>query len=625
MASNDLFISDPFLRRLAKGPILADGAMGTLIYSRGVSFDQCFDNLNLSHPELIGSIHRDYIEAGAEIIETNTFGANYLRLQSYGHEDRVHEINLRGAKIARDAREICGKSVFVAGSIGPLGKSLRPYGRVLKTSAFNYFLQQVEALLEGGVDLFIIETMSSLDEIEQAIKAAKRLSNLPLIAMMSFTEAGTTFLGHHPEEAASRLSEFGADIIGANCSTGPQKLLDVAYILKKHTDKPLSLMPNAGLPRYREGRFYYGASPEYFALYAQHFLNAGAAVIGGCCGTTPDHIKAMAKVLAEYSGSPPSSTVSVEAVSAEKIEKVGVAGAVDGKFLRKLGRKFSVSVELDPPRGTNPEKLIKAAKKLEAAGVDALNIADSPMARVRMSALALAYLLKQHVAVEIILHCTCRDRNLMGLQSDLIGAHAVGIRNILAITGDPPAAGDFPNATAVYDVDSIGLVEIISKLNSGTDLSGNSIGKPTQFSIGVGVDPSSDDLDHELFRLEKKIEAGAQYVFTQPLYELDVAEEFVAKAARFNIPILLGLLPLQSFRHAEFLHNEVPGIRIPESQRAQLRKAGDKANIEGVRMCRELLGAAKEMFAGVYLMPSFGRYDTILNVIDGLIELDTVT
>jgi homocysteine S-methyltransferase len=612
--------SDPFLKRLADGPILADGAMGTVIYSRGISFGHCFDELNLSRPDLINSIHREYIEAGAEIIETNTFGANYGRLQSHGYEEKVRDINLMGVKVARNAREICGRSVFIGGSIGPLGKSLRPFGQIQDATAFEYFLQQAEALLEGGVDLFIIETMSSLGEIEQAMGAVKKLSNLPVIAMMSFTEAGTTFLGHYPEEAARLLTDLGADVIGANCSTGPQRLLDIANMLRQSTDKPLSIMPNAGMPRYVEGRFHYGASPGYFADYALHLLNAGVSIIGGCCGTTPDHVKSMAAVISDYSIHAVEPSISVKLVDREVLEKADVSDVHKSSFVQKLGKEFVVSVELDPPRGTNPEKLLKAARRLEASGIDAVNIADSPMARVRMSALALAYLLKQHVDLEIILHFTCRDRNLMGLQSDLMGAHAVGIKNILAITGDPPSAGDYPNATAVYDVDSIGLVEIIRKLNSGTDLAGSSVGKPTEFSIGVGADPSVEDPDHELSRLQRKVDAGAQFVFTQPLYELDVAERFVNMVAGLNVPILLGLLPLQSYRHAEFLHNEVPGIRVPDEHREQLRRAGKQANLKGIAMCRELLKSAKDVFAGVYLMPSFGRYDTILDILDGIVQ-----
>jgi methionine synthase I (cobalamin-dependent)/5,10-methylenetetrahydrofolate reductase len=614
-------VKDPFLKRLASGPVLADGAMGTQLYARGISFSRCFDELNISNPEIISEIHRDYIASGSELIETNSFGGNYLRLAAHGFERHVRAINLKAAKIARDAREISGRSVFVAGSIGPLGKALEPFGKIPLKQAEKYYGEQIEALLEGGVDLFIAETISDLSEMRIIVEVIKSICKLPVIASMTFNEDGVTFMGHTPVEVVKLLEELEVDVIGANCSVGPQKLLDVVHEFRKYTSKPISVMPNAGLPRYIDGRFIYVSSEEYFGEYARRFLDAGVNILGGCCGTTPGHIEKMAEVLKDYVRSEPQK----DFIRVEEIEKEQKPVGDDyqppvSDFEKKLRSGFVISVELDPPRGTNPEKVIKGAKKLKAAGVEAVNIADSPMARVRMSCMAMAYLIKQRVGLDVILHFTARDRNLMGLQSDLIGAHAIGIHNILAITGDPPSAGDYPNVTAVYDVDSIGLVKVIKKLNRGTDLAGNSIGKPTEFSIGVGVSPAGDNFDYEIERLAKKVEAGARYVFTQPIYDLKAAEKIARATEQFKIPVLCGILPLHSYRHAEFLHNEVPGIFVPDNIRLKLKQAGEQAATAGIQLSRELLDNVSGMFAGAYLMPSFGRYETVIAVLEGTIK-----
>lgn len=612
-------MSDPFLERLERGPILCDGAMGTLLYMRGVSYERSFDEQNLSNPKVVLDVHRDYIKAGAEIIETNTFGANQIRLRNFGLEGSVRQINLEGAKVAREAREIEGKDVFVAGSMGPLGKPLAPLGELSQGEACDAFRRQAEALLEGGVDLFIVETFSDLMEMEQAVRAIRDVCHLPIIASMTFDEDGKTFMGYSPHETAAKLSELDVQIIGANCSVGPQKMLEVVHRLRQATDKMLSVQPNAGLPRYVDGRFIYLSSPEYFARYAREYIENGATVVGGCCGTTPDYIRALALMLADNTMAT-AITDSQIAVREERLEEkpTPTEGERSSAFARKLGRKFVVSVEVDPPKGVNAEKILKDVTGLKKIGVDAINIADSPMARVRMSCTSLASLIKQKIGIETILHLTCRDRNIMGLQSELLGVHALGIHNVLAVTGDPPVLGDYPQATAVYDVDSIGLVKVIKKLNQGTDWVGNSIGSPTFFCVGVAVNPNADDLQREMDRFERKVRAGANFAFTQPLYDLGTLEDFLQKASHVKIPILLGVLPLRSHKHAEFMHYEVPGISVPEEIRERMRKAKDQSAQVGTSVARELLERAKGMVDGVYLMPSFGRFEVISEVLEGI-------
>jgi methionine synthase I (cobalamin-dependent)/5,10-methylenetetrahydrofolate reductase len=616
---------DPFLERLKKGVMLCDGAMGTLLYSRGTGFEHPFDELNLSKPDMVQKVHQDYIKAGAEIIETNTFGGNRYRLGAHGLPGRVREINIRGARIAREAREIEGELVFVAGSIGPLGRPLAPIGKITLEQAFEAFQEQAEALLEGGVDLFIIETFSDLIEIKEAIKGVRKVSKLPIIAQMTFSEEGLTLMGHTPVEIAKELEKMFAgstgkvEVIGVNCSVGPQRVLDVIYQMKQVTSLPLSAQPNAGFPRFVDGRFIYLSSPEYFAEYTKRFLRAGVAIVGGCCGTTPQHIQAMAKMLKEeqYGSNENLGIIEVD----ERIEeKVTVEELIEPSTLAsKLKEKFVISVELDPPRGVNPKKILRHAQMIKDKGIDAVNIADSPMARVRMGCLSLAALVKEKVGLEVILHLTCRDRNLMGLQSDLIGAHVLGIRNILAVTGDPPRLGDYPHATAVYDVDSIGLVKIIKRLNQGTDWAGNSIGSPTSFCIGVGANPNAFDFDKEMERLEQKAEAGADFIFTQPLYDIDTLNRFIKGTKGLNIPTLVGLLPLHSFRQTEFLHNEVPGIIIPQRVRNRMKGKGEKGVEEGVSIAKELLEEIRDIISGVYLIPTFGKVEQALEVVEEIL------
>lgn len=616
-------LAHPFIERLSRGVILSDGAMGTMLYARGVSFEHCFEELNLSNPDLVQEIHLAYIRAGSEMIETNTFGANRVRLASYGQEQKVREIALRGAKTAKYARDISGEPVFIAGSIGPLGKPLRPVGRISRKEARVVFREEAEGLLEGGVDLFIIETFYDLAELTEAVRAVKELTDIPIIAQMTFNEDTKTPRGHTVDDVVERLSELEVDVIGANCSVGPQGMLDVVRRMRELTELPLSVHPNAGMPRIVHDRYLYLSSPSYLAEYAVAFAEAGAQIIGGCCGTTPEHVKAMGEALAKLH----SPVDSVKEAHREAIEVAGDEEALapaaeqDSHLAQILGTdRFIISVEVDPPKGTNPRKDIEGAALLKAVGADLINVADSPMARIRMSCLAMAYLIQEEVGIETIIHFTTRDRNLMGLQSDLLGAHAVGIRNILALTGDPPRIGDCPGATPVFDVDSVGLIHVLKSLNEGKDLSEHTIGEPTRFFIICAVNPASTDLEAEMDKYRRKIEAGAQLAMTQPLYEVATLEAFLEKCDKhgLKIPVLLGVLPLVSFRHASFLHNEVPGIDIPKNLRDRLQAAGDQARHVGMELAVEFLEEAKPLVSGTYLMPSFGRYEVVAEIVRNL-------
>jgi methionine synthase I (cobalamin-dependent)/5,10-methylenetetrahydrofolate reductase len=618
-------VTHPFLDRLAKGVLLADGAMGTLLYERGIPFDRSFDLLNLTDPELVRGVHREYIRAGAEVIETNTFGANRFRLAAHGAAEEARRVARAGVQVARQAREETGEAVFVAGAMGPLGKPVAPLGTIPREEAGAAYREQAEGLLEGGADLLILETQTDLEEVRIAVEAIRSVADLPLVVQFTYTEDGRTLYGAYPEDVARALAEAPVDVVGANCSVGPQGLLEIVTRLARRTGWPVSVMPNAGLPRYEAGRFLYVASPEYLAEYASRYAAAGARLIGGCCGTTPAHIRRMREALRTVSAS--GETAAPEA-PATRVAPSPPVPAADPNARSGLARKlhagaFVLSVEVDPPRGIRPRKMLEGAQLLRTAGIDVINVADSPMARVRMSSLALATMITHQVGIETILHFTCRDRNLMGIQSDLMGAHALGIRNILALTGDPPQIGDYPSATAVYDVDSIGLIRVLRRLNAGTDLAGNSIGEPTQFVIGCAVNPVADDLDTELTRFRGKMEAGAEFAMTQPIYELKPLLDLLERVGTPRIPILLGLLPLQSHRHAEFLHNEVPGITIPEPARTAMRDAGDRGIEAGIEMCRKLLAEAHPYVEGAYLMPSFGRYEVVARVAEAVLPRAT--
>ena len=599
----------PFLDRLARGPLLADGAMGTVLYQKGVGFDESFDALNLTKATQVESVHRDYLAAGAELIETNTFGANAVRLAPHGLEEKVRAIARQGVKIARTAREIVGVDAFVAGAIGPLGKPLEPFGQISAAAAEGIFRATAEGLLEGGCDCFILETFQDLNEILAALRAVRRVSlGIPIIAQMTFGDDGKTLYAHTPSLVVRALKQAGADVVGVNCGVGPQPTLEVLEELIAAADgTPVSAMPNAGLPQFVEGRFLYLASPEYFAEFAARAVALGVRIVGGCCGTTPAHIRAMRERLESH-------------LPAEKLAPgAEVRVLEEPSLLRRLREKFVISVEIDPPRGINTRKVMEGARLMAQANVDAVNIADSPLARIRMSAMALAYQIHTHFPrLEIILHYTTRDRNLMGLQSDLLGAHALGIRNILCLKGDPPSLGDYPDATAVFDTDAVGLMNICRRMNQGTDLAGNSIGAVTRFAFGCGVNPTAENLDAEFEYVRRKLDAGPQFVMTQPVYDVECWKRFVDRLSGLaRIPILIGILPLQSFRHAEFLHNEVPGIHVPDWVRARMHEAGNEGQAAGVELARDLLARCKSMANGVYLMPSFGRYENCLEVLEG--------
>lgn len=626
----------PFLERLSLGPIVCDGGMGTMLYSHGVPSEHCFDELNLSNTRLVQDIHAEYIRAGAEIVETNTYSANRYKLEDFGLEGSVRAINLKGAKLAREVREVMGEPVFVAGSIGPTGRLFYPLGKINYPEARAAFREQVDALLEGGIDLFALETFYDVKEMLEAVRAVREACELPIVAQMTFTEELKTLAGDLPFEVVKALEEAAVDVVGANCSVGSQRMLDIVVELKKWTNRPIVAQPNAGLPSLVAGRYVFTASTDYFASYGQKLVAAGSAIVGGCCGTTPGHIRALRIAVDEHrkrtglavapvveAGREPASARAPQmprAASSTAASTELVEDPFHHNFRHRLGREFLVSVEIDPPKGLNPAKCIAGARLLKDKGVDLINIADSPLARAGMSCIALASLIQRMVGIETLMHLSCRDRNLMGMQSTLIGVHALGIKNILAITGDPPSLGEYPKSTGVFDIDSIGLVTTISHLNRGVDLSGNSIGRPTDFLIGVGVTPGASDIGREIERFWQKIEAGAQFAFTQPLYDASDLATFLERVKGVKIPIFLGILPLQSYRHAEFLHNEVPGIDIPLWCRERMRDAGEKGIAAGIDMARELLDKARSMVSGVYLMPSFGRYEQCVEVLDGVVR-----
>lgn len=621
-------MAHPFLDRLAQGVVLADGAMGTMLFDTGHTADECLEQLNSTQSGDVANVHRQYIAAGADIIECNTFGANRFRLAHHGLEEHVRDLNKRGVRLAREEREVSGSPVLVAGSIGPTGRTLEPIGRLSTDEARDAFTEQVSFLLEAGVDLLIIETMGNLDEMTSAIDAAQASSDLPIVAMMTFGEDGRTLTGSTPEDVVQALVARGVDVIGANCSVGPQRLVqmigrmrEAIDTLPKNAKHPyLAAMPNAGWPTTTGGRLVYSSSPEYFADFARKAVDAGARLVGGCCGTTPAHIAAMRAAIDEINGTASTKDPAIITFPVRQIDTSTVMDLDDTTELAvKLGSNtFLKCVEIDPPKGLNPRKAIEGARLLKAAGVDAINVADSPMARVRMSAMTLCYLIQHEVGVETIIHFTTRDRSLMGLQSELLGAHAAGVRNVLALTGDPPSLGHYANSSAVFDVDSIGLVRIIDRMNSGEDIAGESIGRPARFTIACAVDPTKPDLEDEARRLHAKLEAGAHFVMTQPIFDVDVWTKFlkVFGESSLPVPVMVGILPLQSSRHAEFLHNEVPGITLTDRARERMRLAGAQGRAEGVKMAQELLEDLVPLSQGVYLMPSFGRYEVAAEVLD---------
>ncbi|MFC1725359.1 bifunctional homocysteine S-methyltransferase/methylenetetrahydrofolate reductase [candidate division KSB1 bacterium] len=595
--------------------LVIDGAMGTYLFSKGMSMDKSFDYLNLTYPEVVEELHLEYIAAGAEIIETNTYSANRFKLETYGLEDKVCEINKKAVQIAKNA---AGKSdIYIAGSIGPVGKPFKPSSSAYIDKIVEAYLEQASCLLDGGVDLLIIETFSDLKEMDSVISAIKKLdSNIPLILSRTFFEDGRTLMSEHPRDVAKKMDSLGVDIIGANCTVGPQRMVEIIKRMSSVSEKKLIAMPTAGLPQLERGKLVYQSKPEYLASYAERLVESGAFIIGGCCGTTPAHIKAIAEVVKDKKYIKPSEIPVID-------EEIETAIEIDedyedegSDFGKKVGKKFVYTVELDIPRGLNLKKVIEGAEYLKKNNIDAVNISDGARARLRMSPIVVAYEVLRKTGMESILHFTCRDRNLLGLQSEILGAYTLNLKNILAITGDPTNIGDYPNATSVFDVDSVGLVKIVDQLNKGLDLAGNSIGRPTRFTITVAANPNAADDNYEFERLHKKIDAGAQVVFTQPVFELEKFDLFLNKVKRFRIPIIVGILPLRSFRHAEFLHNEVPGIEIPANIRNKMKNSGTESWRTGVEIATEFLSQVSDMAAGAYIMPPFEKYEMAVMIIE---------
>ena len=604
--------------------VLCDGAMGTMLYERGVFIHRCYDELNLSQPDLIRTIHEEYLQAGAEIIETNTFGGNRFRLQRHGLQDKVHDVNVAGAKIARQAadqiRDKQATQAYVAGAVGPIGVQIEPLGKVSFEEARAAFAEQIRALAEGGVDLLVLETMTSLNEVHQAILAAREAApGLPILAMMTIDEEGNTLDGSSPEVAAQKLTEWGADAVGCNCSAGPATILSAIERMRTATTLPLVAMPNAGMPRAVDGRNIYLCSPEYMASFARKFAQAGVQFVGGCCGTTPSHIRAMRSALraldARKSGPVTSASVTVpNTVTVPPLEERSKLGAdlVAGKFI--------ALVEIVPPRGISAHRELQAATLLAQNGVEAINVPDSPRASARMSALSLCLQIQQQVGIESVLHYTCRDRNVLSIQSDLLGAASLGLRNILCLTGDPPKLGNYPDATAVFDVDAIGLVNIVRNLNSGLDIGGNSIGASTGFAIGVAANPGVPDLDNEVRRFAYKVEAGAEYAITQPVFDLRLLEAFLKRVEQFRLPVIAGIWPLVSLRNAEFMRNDLR-VFVPDDILLRMQQADtpELARAEGVKIAQEMLIAARDMVQGVQVSAPSGRFEAALTVMESVL------
>ncbi len=606
-----------FREILSERTILFDGGMGSELYKKGVFINKCYDEINISNPSLVKSVHEDFKNAGSDAIETNTFSANYYKLKKFQLQDKVYDINFKGAKIAG---EVAGDDIFVAGAVGPLGERIEPLGPMAREEAKDVFKEQCLALLEGGVDLFILETFIYPEELEQAVLAVKELCDLPIIAEMTIEESGRSLTGAAPEIYVKQLEEFDADAIGANCTVGPHRMLNWLETVRKLTKKPLSVMPNAGKPRNIDGRNIYMASPEYYGEYAKHYVNAGANIIGGCCGTNPAHIKAMRSSLDALS--PTRKAFDFKTIEVEKASEVDVVPMENkSRLARRIKtRKFVKLVELLSPHGVSAEKQIDKARELYYYGIDAVNIPDGPRASSRMSALALAVQIQNKVGIETLLHYVCRDRNVIGIQSDLLGAYALGIKNVLAITGDPPKLGDYPDATAVFDIDSIGLVNILDRLNKGLDIAGNPIGDPTAFNIGVGANPGAVNFDEEINRLEWKADAGAEFMITQPVFDIRVLEDFIDKTKHIEIPLVAGLWPLASLRNAEFMNNEVPGCSVPEEIIERMRQVqGDKKKSykEGIEIARETLDSILDKIQGVQISAPFGKIKAAFDVLNG--------
>jgi homocysteine S-methyltransferase len=608
----------PFIEEIDQRVLVCDGAMGTMLYSKGVFVNRCFESLNTSEPDLVAEVHLGYVRAGADVLETNTFGANRVKLSSFGLAGQVRAINIAGARVARHAAR---EQAYVAGAIGPLGIRIEPWGKTGVDEAEEFFREQASALVEGKVDLFILETFRDLKEMGAAIAAVRRLCDLPIVAQMAIEEHGNTLDGTPPEKFGPELVRLGAHVVGVNCSVGPAAMLETVERIAAATGAPLSAQPNAGNPRHIEGRTIYLSSPEYMASYARRFSAKGVRLVGGCCGTTPEHIRQI-KLAVGSTSAPRAGAVRVSPVAAGETSVAAVPRERKSRLAHALARgTFVHLVELAPPRGHESGPVVHEAQALKIRGVDAVTVPDGPLAEARMSALSTAVLIEQRAGIETVLHYACRDRNLLGMESDLLGAHAMGVRNLLLVTGDPPRRGDYAFATGVYDVDSIGLTNVVTRLNHGVDVGGEALVSQTAYHIGVAVNPTALDLDYEIRRFEFKVEAGAEFAVTQPTFDLEAFDRFMQRIGHLKVPILAGIWPFDSLRNAEFMANELPGVRVPDEYLRRMRATGSDgaAAAEGVAIAREIAAAVKERVQGVQLANATGRIQVALDVLDGLV------
>jgi methionine synthase I (cobalamin-dependent) len=615
----------PFLDALLRGGLVFDGAMGTALYERGVLYSQNFDHVSVTRPDLVKQVHESYLRAGADLLSTNSFGANRFRLALHSLEHEVEAIN-RAAVVL--AREVAGDRAYVGASVGPTGLTWKTLSANDVASVSNAFREQIAALLAAGVDVLLLETFRQPEELCVALQAALELSarSVPVVASVSFDPFGTMADGTGPEQIAQKLASLGADALGVNCADGPAGVYEMVTRMLG-VELPIVAQPNAGLPHRVDGRFAYMATPEYFQLYARRLYKAGVKAVGGCCGTTAEHVRKI-KVAARMAGAV-SGDEAGGGMRDDESPRLDAAPGVTvtpreqkGLLGEKLGHQFIVSVEVNPPPGLTLDKALEGATMLREAGVDVINVADGPRASARMGNLALCMRIQEKLGMPALLHVTTRDRNLLGLVAHLLAAHELGVNNLVVITGDPPKMGDFPDATPVYDLDSIGLLRLIAGLNRGLDPGGKPLGAATRFLCATGAEPAATDYARELSRLAAKVEAGAELVMTQPVYDTDILERFLDDAAPLGVPVLVGLLPLASHKNAEFLHNEVPGMRVPEPIRERMRKAGSgaKARAEGVAIAREMLSQVKGRVAGAYIMPPFGRYDSAVEIIRGIVR-----
>jgi homocysteine S-methyltransferase len=609
----------PFLEEIDRRVLVCDGAMGTMLYAKGIFVNRCFDALNLTQADLVAEVHQAYVRAGADLVETNTFGANRIKLATFGLADKLHTINVRAGQIARHAAR---DQAWVAGAIGPLGIRIEPWGRMGVDEAEACFREQAVALLEGGVDLFILETFRDLNEIGAAMAAVRALCGLPVVAQITTEEDGNSLDGTPPETFAPALERLGPDVIGVNCSVGPAPMLETIERISAVTNARLSAQPNGGKPRDIEGRTIYLASPEYMASCARRFISRGVRLVGGCCGTTPEHIRQIAAAVRAMEPGRDRARVPVAAGAATPVTPIGarpVAREEKSRLAHALSRgQFTVIAEIVPPRGFDMSDIVERARALRIRGVDAVNIPDGPPGGARMSALSAAVLVEQQAGIEAVLHYACRDRNLLGMQSDLLGAHAMGVRNVLLVTGDATKSGDYPIATSVFDVDSIGLTHVVTRLNHGIDIGGQPIGTPTSFHVGVAVNPTALDLDLEIRRLEYKIEAGAEFAVTQVLFDLDAFGTLMKRIEGFRIPIVAGIWPLETLRQAEFLANEVPGLRVPGDVLRRMRSAEtpEAASSEGIEIARAIIRAVRGRVQGVQISAPSGRLDAVMSLME---------